>query len=142
MPAKPASVITATSANQEKPSTASARIAPCARRRTNATAATTTAITVPSSTGAIVLAEKRLNSSTAGDSAKAALPGLGAFAREPARNGSPAPHHSGRNQSAGTRKAKPTIRRRSRGSLNQSQSPYSARKGHASGRRRAAATPR
>ena len=123
MPAKPASVIAATSANQEKPSTASASMAPCARRRTQATIATPTATRCRASTGAIVLSEKRLKSSTAGDSANAALPGFGALAREPARNGSPAPHHSGRNQSEGISTAKPTMRSRSRGSANQSQSP-------------------
>ena len=78
---------------------------------------------VPASTGAIVLSAKRLKSATEGCSSNAALPGLGAFAREPARNGSPAPHHSGRNQSAGISAAKPTMRSRRRGSANQSQSP-------------------
>jgi hypothetical protein len=91
-------------------------MAPCMRLRIQATAATPTAISVPSSTGATVLCAKRLNSSNAGDSANAALPGFGAFAREPARNGSPAPHHSGRNQTAGTSAANASSRTRRRGS--------------------------
>jgi hypothetical protein len=97
---------------------------------------------VPSSTGAIVTAAKRRPTATAGMSSNAALPGFGAFARAPARNGSPEPHHSGRNQTAGISTAKATMRVRSSGSRNHSHSPYSARKGHASGRISAAATPR
>ena len=121
MPAKPASVITATSANQAKPSDGERQHRPLRSTAHPGTTATPTATSVPSSTGAIVLSEKRLTSSTAGESANAALPGFGALARAPARNGSPEPHHSGRNQSAGISAAKPTIRSRRRGSANQSQ---------------------
>ena len=80
-------------------------------------------MSVPSSTGATVLSVKRLNSSKAGCAANAALPGLGALAREPARSGSPAPHHSGRIQQAGTSTANATSRTRRRGSKNHSQRP-------------------
>ena len=118
MPAKPASVITATSANQEKPSSGEGEDRSLRPAPEPGHAATPTATSVPSSTGAMVLSEKRRNSSTAGESAKAALPGLGALARDPARNGSPAPHHSGRNQSAGIRTAKPAMRSLRRGSAN------------------------
>ena len=78
---------------------------------------------MPSSTGATVLSAKRLNSSHAGCAANAALPGFGALAREPARKGSFAPHHSGRIQQAGTKTAKNSSRLRSCGSKNHSQSP-------------------
>ena len=70
-----------------------------------------------------VTSAKRSTSSIAGCSANAALPGLGAFAREPARNGSPDPHHSGRNQSAGTSAAKHHHPQPQARLANQSQSP-------------------
>ena len=75
----------------------------------------------PSFTGAITTLRKRLAISSAGCCANAALPGFGLFARAPARNGSPDPHHSGRNQRAGTSAPSSTIRSRRRGSANQSQ---------------------
>ena len=78
---------------------------------------------MPTLTGAITTLRKRLISSSAGCSAKAALPGFGLLARAPARKGSPEPHHSGRNQSAGTSAPSTTRRVRSHGSANQSQSP-------------------
>ena len=99
-------------------------------------------MSVPPSTGAIVTCAKRCATANAGLSSNAALPGLGALAREPARSGSPDPHHSGRNQTAGTSTANATSCLRRRGSLNHSQSPYSPRNGHASGRISAATTPR
>ena len=77
----------------------------------------------PALTGAITTLRKRLTSSSAGCSANAALPGFGLFARAPARKGSPEPHHSGRNQSAGTSAPSTTRRTRRRGSANHSQSP-------------------